>query len=183
MSRFRDNDNGILIATDVAARGLDIPNIDHVIHYQTPRTSETYVHRSGRTARLSKKGLTVILIEPNEIQRFHNICRNLEKSIFNLASFYVMNWVQNPIKSATICSEIRAKILKFPFILIFSLILADDVASFPIDRNMFEMIKERIKIAQQLDKMELKLKKFNIEKTWLQKASEEMDMIVDDKEL
>ena len=48
---------------------------------------------------------------------------------------------------------------------------------------MFEMIKERIKIAQQLDKMELKLKKFNIEKTWLQKASEEMDMIVDDKEL
>ncbi|CAD7012802.1 unnamed protein product [Ceratitis capitata] len=46
LERFRDNPNGLLIATDVAARGLDIPNVEHVIHYQVPRTSENYVHRS-----------------------------------------------------------------------------------------------------------------------------------------
>lgn len=51
LERFKANPQSILIASDVAARGLDIPLVDHVIHYQLPRTSELYVHRSGRTAR------------------------------------------------------------------------------------------------------------------------------------
>merc|ERR1719430_2046443 len=51
LDRFTSSSSGLLIATDVAARGLDIPNIQHVVHYQVPRTSEGYVHRSGRTAR------------------------------------------------------------------------------------------------------------------------------------
>ena len=48
----------------MAARGLDIPNVNHVIHYQVPRTSENYIHRSGRTARAQKEGehLKIILI-------------------------------------------------------------------------------------------------------------------------
>lgn len=78
--RFRDTENSILVATDVAARGLDIPSVEHVIHYQTPRTSEGYVHRSGRTARASKEGITVLLIEPNELQNYVRICQTLGKS-------------------------------------------------------------------------------------------------------
>lgn len=58
--------HGLLVASDVAARGLDMTDVDHVIHFQVPRTVETYVHRSGRTARASKKGVSVLLVEPKE---------------------------------------------------------------------------------------------------------------------
>lgn len=86
--RFRDKENTILIATDVAARGLDIPSVDHVLHYQTPRTSESYVHRSGRTARASKDGITVLLIEPSELQDYLRLCKTLGKSRYILCSMY-----------------------------------------------------------------------------------------------
>ena len=49
---FRAAERAVLVATDVAARGLDIPGMDHVIHYHLPRAVDTYVHRSGRTARV-----------------------------------------------------------------------------------------------------------------------------------
>ncbi|KAI0477218.1 ATP-dependent RNA helicase MAK5 [Xylariaceae sp. FL0804] len=57
----------ILIATDVAARGLDIPNVDLVVHYHVPRAADTYVHRSGRTARAEKSGLSILLCAPEEV--------------------------------------------------------------------------------------------------------------------
>jgi ATP-dependent RNA helicase DDX24/MAK5 len=66
LERFRDNRRGILVATDVAARGLDIPLVDHVIHYHLPRTADMYVHRSGRTARAGNEGVSLILCSPDE---------------------------------------------------------------------------------------------------------------------
>uniref|UniRef100_T1JIN4 ATP-dependent RNA helicase n=1 Tax=Strigamia maritima TaxID=126957 RepID=T1JIN4_STRMM len=79
LERFSVVENGLLIATDVAARGLDIPHVDHVIHYQVPRTSETYVHRSGRTARAFNEGLSVMLIDPDETNNYRNMCRTLNR--------------------------------------------------------------------------------------------------------
>ncbi|XP_068656484.1 DEAD-box ATP-dependent RNA helicase 53, mitochondrial-like [Aristolochia californica] len=58
---FRDGRFNILIATDVAARGLDIPNVDLVVHYELPSTSEIFVHRSGRTGRAGKKGTAILI--------------------------------------------------------------------------------------------------------------------------
>ena len=58
----------ILIATDVAARGLDIPSVQLVIHYHLPRAADTYVHRSGRTARAEKSGSSILLCAPEEVQ-------------------------------------------------------------------------------------------------------------------
>lgn len=66
LERFRAKENGILIATDVAARGLDIPLIQHVVHYHLPRTADMYVHRSGRTARAGSEGVSVLLCAANE---------------------------------------------------------------------------------------------------------------------
>ncbi|OBA24407.1 P-loop containing nucleoside triphosphate hydrolase protein [Metschnikowia bicuspidata var. bicuspidata NRRL YB-4993] len=60
------NKSSVLIATDVAARGLDIPNIDHVAHYHLPRSADIYVHRSGRTARAGKEGVSVMFCSPQE---------------------------------------------------------------------------------------------------------------------
>lgn len=80
LERFRDSPVGFLIATDVAARGLDIPNVEHVIHYQVPRTSENYVHRSGRTARANKHGITVMFMEPGEVKSYVKLYKTLERS-------------------------------------------------------------------------------------------------------
>lgn len=60
------NQTAVLIASDVAARGLDIPNIDHVAHYHLPRSADVYVHRSGRTARAGKEGVSVMFCSPQE---------------------------------------------------------------------------------------------------------------------
>ncbi|CCC71900.1 hypothetical protein NCAS_0I02320 [Naumovozyma castellii] len=56
----------VLIASDVAARGLDIPNIKHVIHYHLPRSADVYIHRSGRTARANNEGVSVMVCSPQE---------------------------------------------------------------------------------------------------------------------
>ncbi|KAI1895420.1 hypothetical protein AGOR_G00106100 [Albula goreensis] len=79
LERFAERDSCVLLSTDVAARGLDIPNVQHVIHYQVPRTSETYVHRSGRTARAAKEGLSLLLIGPDDMLNFKKIYKTLEK--------------------------------------------------------------------------------------------------------
>ncbi|XP_029824308.2 ATP-dependent RNA helicase DDX24 [Ixodes scapularis] len=77
LDRFRSSPTGLLLATDVAARGLDIEGIEHVIHFQVPRTAEVYVHRSGRTARAASDGLSVMLMEPRELPVYRKICRTL----------------------------------------------------------------------------------------------------------
>eukprot|EP00064_Thunnus_orientalis_P001554 superscaffoldBa00000107_g1557 len=79
LERFAERESCILLTTDVAARGLDIPNVQHVIHYQVPRTSETYVHRSGRTARATKQGLSLLLIGPDDMMNFKKIYKTLGK--------------------------------------------------------------------------------------------------------
>lgn len=56
----------VLIASDVAARGLDIPGINHVVHYHLPRSADVYIHRSGRTARGEREGISVMICSPQE---------------------------------------------------------------------------------------------------------------------
>jgi ATP-dependent RNA helicase DDX21 len=59
MKRFRDGKFRVLVATDVASRGLDIPDVDVVIQIEPPKEVETYIHRSGRTARAGKNGVCI----------------------------------------------------------------------------------------------------------------------------
>nr|XP_043625236.1 DEAD-box ATP-dependent RNA helicase 53, mitochondrial-like [Erigeron canadensis] len=66
LSGFRDGRFNVLIATDVAARGLDVPNVDLVIHYELPNSPEIFVHRSGRTGRAGKKGSTILMYSSQE---------------------------------------------------------------------------------------------------------------------
>ncbi len=66
MRKFRQGTVKILVATDVAARGLDVDDITHVIHYRLPDESEIYTHRSGRTARVGKSGTSIVLINVKE---------------------------------------------------------------------------------------------------------------------
>ncbi|KAJ6487917.1 ATP-dependent RNA helicase [Mycena sanguinolenta] len=66
LDRFKSTPNSVLLATDIAARGLDIPAVDHVIHYQIPRSADAYVHRNGRTARAMRKGFSMLMCSPDE---------------------------------------------------------------------------------------------------------------------
>ncbi|XP_022224518.2 ATP-dependent RNA helicase DDX24 [Drosophila obscura] len=135
LERFRDCPTGLLIATDVAARGLDIPNVEHVIHYQVPRTSENYVHRSGRTARANKHGITVMFMEPGEVRSYVKLYKTLERT--------------------------------------------EDLPLFPISERFLGGVRERVNLARDLDKEELKLKRVQSERGWMKKHAEEMDMIID----
>jgi ATP-dependent RNA helicase DeaD len=73
MTRFRDKSLQILVATDVAARGIDVDNITHVIHYGLPDDIESYIHRSGRTARAGKTGVSISILTNSQKQRLKQI--------------------------------------------------------------------------------------------------------------
>lgn len=73
MERFRNKNIQLLIATDVAARGIDIQDITHVINYKLPDEAENYTHRSGRTARAGKSGISIALINTREQRKLQEI--------------------------------------------------------------------------------------------------------------
>ncbi|KAG8880681.1 ATP-dependent RNA helicase [Tulasnella sp. 332] len=77
LEKFRETPNAVLIATDVASRGLDVPSVDHVIHYQVPRSADVYVHRSGRTARAKKQGFSMLLVGPEERRLLRSLMSGL----------------------------------------------------------------------------------------------------------
>ncbi|XVF28501.1 hypothetical protein REPUB_Repub15cG0034600 [Reevesia pubescens] len=79
IDRFRANEHGILVATDVAARGLDIPGVRTVVHYQLSHSAEVYVHRSGRIARASSDGSSIALISPNDSSKFASLRKSFAK--------------------------------------------------------------------------------------------------------
>jgi ATP-dependent RNA helicase DeaD len=71
----------VLVATDVAARGLDIDNITHIYNYDVPRTAEEYVHRIGRTARAGKSGEAITLVSERDYKQFNEILRDRSLNI------------------------------------------------------------------------------------------------------
>ena len=73
MNKFRNGNIHILVATDVAARGLDIDDVDVIINYDVPQNLDDYIHRIGRTARAGKKGFAFTLVSKDELSRFNNI--------------------------------------------------------------------------------------------------------------
>lgn len=79
MGRFREKSIQLLVATDVAARGIDVKGITHVINYELPDDPEVYTHRSGRTGRAGQSGVSISLVTPKEVYRL----RQIEKMINN----------------------------------------------------------------------------------------------------
>ncbi len=84
MSRLRDGTAELLVATDVAARGLDVDTLTHVVNYDVPSAAESYVHRIGRVGRAGREGVAITLAEPRERRGLENIER-LTKQKFEIA--------------------------------------------------------------------------------------------------
>ena len=76
MRRFRDGASELLVATDVAARGLDIEHVSHVVNFDVPSSPDAYIHRTGRTGRAGREGVAITLAEARE----HRLLRNIEQA-------------------------------------------------------------------------------------------------------
>ncbi len=66
MKQIRDLEFQYIVATDLAARGIDIPGVSHIINYELPKDLEFYIHRSGRTARAGNQGIAATIYEPSD---------------------------------------------------------------------------------------------------------------------
>jgi ATP-dependent RNA helicase DeaD len=84
MNRFRNGRENVLVATDIAARGIDIPSISHIINYDVPIEPMMYFHRIGRTARAGATGNAVSLVTPERLENFVKIFRNTNQPIHKL---------------------------------------------------------------------------------------------------
>ena len=90
IENFTNNKNTILIATDVACRGLDIPKVNLVVHFSTPHNSDLYIHRSGRTARAGKQGTSILLVTPEEYAKeFKKLCTELGNKNYDFPDYDV----------------------------------------------------------------------------------------------
>ena len=81
LRKFKRKNSNILVATDVAARGIDISNLSHVINYSLPQDSESYVHRIGRTGRAGNQGTAITFISPAEFRQFSAMKRQVKAEI------------------------------------------------------------------------------------------------------
>ncbi len=81
LDKFRDNDLRILVASDVAARGLDIPAVTHVFNFDVPSHAEDYVHRIGRTGRAGRTGTAIMICTPRDEKNLEDVERLVEESI------------------------------------------------------------------------------------------------------
>lgn len=86
------------MCTDVAARGLDIPFVGNVVHYQCPFNAEIYVHRCGRTARIGREGDSLNLLSPDDNKNFKGICQVLKKSEDSIAMYSIKYAVLEKLK-------------------------------------------------------------------------------------
>merc|ERR1719229_264334 len=84
LSGFKAKEKRILVATDVASRGLDVPSVDMVVNFDIPKNSKDYIHRVGRTARAGRSGRAVTLVTQYDIELFQRIEHFLEKKLEEL---------------------------------------------------------------------------------------------------
>ena len=95
----------VMFASDVAARGLDIKGISHVVHYHVPRSADTYVHRSGRTARSTNCGVSLLLCSPSEHATLAKIQHVLKKQPSQICEFPVVKSILPALKKRILAAQ------------------------------------------------------------------------------
>ncbi|MEB3314979.1 MAG: DEAD/DEAH box helicase [Candidatus Melainabacteria bacterium] len=119
MRKFREGEAQILIATDIAARGIDVDDIEAVINYNLPRDSEDYVHRIGRTARAGKSGYAFSVVTPLEVKFLREICEKQKLSVtrsavpgVNSIDLGSVEMIKNTLIDSSLTKKTSKKFLK-----------------------------------------------------------------------
>lgn len=139
MKAFRGRQIQMLVATDVAARGIDVDDITHVINYQLPDEAETYNHRSGRTGRAGKTGTSIVIVTRSEYRKIQQIERNLKTKFVekNIPTGMEICEVQlihlaNKVKNVEVVAEIDQYLPKIEALL-------NDLSKEELIRKMFAL--------------------------------------------
>ncbi|KAI0701340.1 P-loop containing nucleoside triphosphate hydrolase protein [Cytidiella melzeri] len=98
LDRFKSLPHSVLLATDIAARGLDIPAVDHVVHYQIPRSADVYVHRNGRTARAMRSGFSLLMCAPDERKLVRGLLGSLKRNEDDIPEIPVEHYLLDKLK-------------------------------------------------------------------------------------
>ncbi len=98
LAKFKNKRINILVATDVAARGIDVKDLSHVVNYSLPQDAETYVHRIGRTGRAGKKGIAISLVSPSDARKFALVKRVAKAEIKRMSLPDVQKLVRKKIE-------------------------------------------------------------------------------------
>lgn len=144
----------ILIATDVAARGLDIPSIDLVVHYHLPRAADTYVHRSGRTARAGQQGSSVLICGPEEVAGVRRLIAKVHAH------------------SAVSTEDSASKAAKQGYY----------IRTLDIDRRIVSRLKPRLTLAKKIADTTIAKEKGHKEEDLMRTAAEELGIDYDSEE-
>lgn len=163
--------NAIMVATDVAARGLDIPLVQHVVHYNLPRTADMYVHRAGRTARAGEQGVSVILCAPEEAS---GPLAKLKRMLYNTPA-------SKKEKSVTIEEDeedkegekkkqqaLRPK--------------RPGLKYFDVEHDVITRIKPRVTLAKKISDSVLQSTYKGKDESWIREAADDLGVDLDDNE-
>ena len=159
IERFTENKPGqkeasILIATDVAARGLDIANVQVVIHYHLPRAADTYVHRSGRTARAGQTGSSILICGPEEVAGVRRLIAKVHA------------------QSAALHDQTSSEAAKQGYY----------IRTLDIDRRIVSRLKPRLTLAKKLADVTIAKEKRHKEDDFMRAAAEELGVDYDSEE-
>ena len=155
---FRSQTAAVLVATDVAARGLDIPLVEHVIHYDLPRSLEVFVHRAGRTARANRKGLSFSLVAPRDENMHAEVCRTLLSAPTTEEG--------EEVEEEGVGEEGQGQQLS--------------MTTFPVDLQELNGARERVHLAGKIVGYEQEAGKQQASQSWFLKRAREADLELDE---
>lgn len=138
----------VMIASDVAARGLDVKGVKHVVHYHLPRTADAYVHRSGRTARAGEEGVSVVLCDAKEAS---GPLKTLRKIVANSA------------KDATLDGKPTTTKLG-----------SKDLKMLDVEPEILDDLRQRMRLAGKIAKAEIFAQMVKKDKSWMDQAAEDL---------
>jgi ATP-dependent RNA helicase DeaD len=133
MNSFRSGQTELLVATDVAARGLDIPSVSHVVNYDLPMSPEVYVHRIGRTGRAGREGSAITVIDPRE-----------QRLLWNIEQLTKAKIVVTPVPTV---ADLRMKRLARTKSALEEVLAADDLQEFQPIVASFAECRDPLKVA------------------------------------
>lgn len=154
---LKSQPQAILVATDVAARGVDVDRIATVIHYDVARSPQVYIHRSGRTARKGQSGEALSLVSPDDLQAHHVITK------------YLFSYQRAAPEAATSSSSPKSK----------TAINEKSLPSFTVQMLIIPALKERVLLARKIFSLSAQQSRASKEAHWAHQQAKDADLLVE----